>query len=173
MGMTRTYFRVEGKYNQSAKELMNKVNQDLCQSNTESIFVTLFCGILDLETWQLEYCNAGHNLPRLIKKDGSVIKIHEQHGSPLGLMLNQNYNSSQMIFEPGDKFIGFTDGVTEASNRDGVFFGKSGIKFEESVIYEKSAKETCLAVYSSVKKFSGREQQEDDITILVLQRKLH
>ena len=83
MGMTRTYFRVEGKYNQSVKELVNKVNQDLCQSNTESIFVTLFCGILDLETWQLEYCNAGHNLPRIMKKDGSVKRIHEQHGSPL------------------------------------------------------------------------------------------
>ncbi len=173
MGMTRTYFRVEGKYSKSVKELMNKVNQDLCQTNTESIFVTLFCGILDLETWQLEYCNAGHNLPRLIKKDGSVIKIHEQHGSPLGLMLKQNYNSSQMILEPGDKFIGFTDGVTEASNKDEVLFGKSGIRdlFEESAIYEKSAKETCLAVFSSVKKFSEREQQEDDITILVFQRK--
>ncbi|MEA1897115.1 MAG: SpoIIE family protein phosphatase [Bacteroidota bacterium] len=175
MGMTRTYFRVEGKYNRSVKELMNKVNQDLCQTNTESIFVTLFCGILDLETWQLEYCNAGHNLPRLIKKDGSVKRISEQHGSPLGLMLKQNYNSSQMILEPGDKFIGFTDGVTEASNKDGAFFGKSemGDLFKKSEIYDKSAKETCSAVFSSVKEFSGREQQEDDITILVFQRTLH
>jgi len=175
MGMTRTYFRVEGKYNHSVKELVNKVNQDLCQSNTESIFVTLFCGILDLETWQLEYCNAGHNFPRLMKKDGSVKKIHEQHGSPLGLMLNQNYESSQMILEPGDKFIGFTDGVTEASNRDGASFGKSEMRylFEKSGIYKKSAKETCSAVFSTVMEFSGREQQEDDITILVFQRKLH
>ncbi len=107
-----------------------------------------------------------------MKKDGSVKKISEQHGSPLGLMLKQNYNSSQMIFDPGDKFIGFTDGVTEASNKDGALFGKSKMRylFEESGIYKKSAKETCSAVFSSVTEFSGREQQEDDITILVFQR---
>ncbi len=173
MGMTRTYFRVEGKYNKSVKELVNKMNQDLCQSNTESIFVTLFCGILDLETFDLEYCNAGHNLPRLIKKDGSVTKIHEQHGTPLGLMLTQHYESSKLIFEPGDKFIGFTDGVTEASNKDGVLFGKTGMRslFKRAEIYKEPAKETCLKIFSSVKEFSGREQQEDDITILVFQRK--
>jgi len=174
MGMTRTYFRVEGKYNELVKELVNKINIDLCQSNPEAIFVTLFCGILDLETYTLEYCNAGHNLPVLFKKDGSVREIPEQHGTPLGLISGQNYKSSQMIFEPGDKFVGFTDGISEASNEDGEFFEKREMNefFNKSEIFEKSAKETCSAVLSSVQEFSKGKQQEDDITILVFQRKL-
>ena len=81
MSMVRTFFRAEAKHSKSAGELVQKVNFELSQNNPESIFVTAFCCILDTKTFQVDFCNAGHNYPVKVSKSGKITEITRQHGT--------------------------------------------------------------------------------------------
>ncbi|MCD6596256.1 MAG: SpoIIE family protein phosphatase, partial [Bacteroidales bacterium] len=75
MGMTRAYFRSEGKYQKTSDAMLKKINLNLVANNPQAIFVTLFCGILDVHSGLIDYCNASHTFPYLVKKDGAETEL--------------------------------------------------------------------------------------------------
>ena len=172
MGMTRAYFRSEGKYQQTSAELVNKINLNLFTNNPEAIFVTLFCGILDVHTGNIDFCNAGHNFPFLIKNDQTVMEIRNQHGPPAGLVEDQNYKSDSLSIEPGEVLVLYTDGVTEARNENDELYGEERLR--DSILEVKdqslSPRDICEHVLNKNKKFNGDTPQDDDITVLCLRK---
>lgn len=172
MGMTRAYFRSEGKYQSSSSELVNKINLNLFTNNPEAIFVTLFCGIFDVHTGTIDFCNAGHNFPLLIKSDQTVTEIRNQHGPPAGLVENQNYKSDTLTIEKKEALVLYTDGITEARNEKDELYG--GERLRNSIIEIKDqylpARDICEHVLNRNYEFNGDTLQDDDITVLCLKK---
>lgn len=149
-----------------------EVNAQLCEGNPGSMFVTCWIGVLNEQTGDLRYVNAGHNLPYLRHADGSVTCLEGLSGMPFGAWEGVDYPVFEAKLEPGDALLLYTDGVVEAkSEHDGVF-GEP--RLEELLSRPQSAGalvspgELCQLTYDAVMAFSGGVAQFDDITVLAL-----
>ncbi len=173
MGMARTFFRTESKYTSSANELLKMVNADLCLNNPEAIFVTAFCGVLDLKSGRVDYCNAGHNYPVLAGKQKNQ-SITEQHGTPLGLIEGQDYKSGNFILDHGESLVLYTDGITEARNSENEILGDERLLSLVEAINNKSNRPEDFAhmLVDEVYKFETGTEQTDDLTVLILKREV-
>ncbi len=151
----------------SATDMIN----DLVAENTiMGSFITFFWGILNRETDELHYVNAGHN-PPLLLRNGEIIKL-KTGGMILGVMETMiPYLSEVVKLERGDMIICFTDGITEAMNIRGEEF--SDEKLEEMVkqYYSMGAAEILDKILEEVKLFTSGAEQSDDITMLVVKVK--
>ncbi len=170
MGMTRAYFRSEGKYQESSDAMLNKINLNLVANNPEAIFVTLFCGILDIHTGFIDYCNAGHTFPYLVKKDGTETELTRQHGAPAGLVEGQVYKSDKLKFNKGEKLILYTDGIPESRNEEDEAYGKEKLKesVKELSKHQFSARKICDFIVGKNIEFTGDKKQEDNRTVLCI-----
>ncbi len=170
MGMTRAYFRSEGKYQVSSDALVNKINLNLVANNPEAIFVTLFCGIMDVHTGFIDYCNAGHTLPYLLKNDGVEVELTGQHGAPAGIVEGQVYKSDKLKLNKGETLILYTDGITESKNAEDEVYGKERLKesVKELSKYQFSASKICDFIVGKNIEFTGDVKQEDNRTVLCI-----
>lgn len=151
-------------------EIFNNVNNQLENNNEEGMFITAFLGVLNVRTGELQYSNAGHNTPYLVQENGSVAMIDTTHGFVLGGILDMQFETEQCILNPGDTFILYTDGVTEAVNTKVEMYLEERLEQSLQKSRGKSVKETVEAIVDSVQAFSHGAQQSDDITILAVSR---
>jgi phosphoserine phosphatase RsbU/P len=100
----------------------------LSTSNHHQYFLTLFLGVLNLKTGILNYCNAAHDFPYILKPDGNITELDVAHGLPLGLYPDKEYKESKIKLEKGDTIILYTDGVTELLNEKKIQFGSERLK---------------------------------------------
>ena len=148
--------------------IMERSNIALCQNNDTNMFVTCWFGILDLGSGELKYTNAGHTDP-LVARNGKVEKLIGNHGIVLGAIEETKYKEDSIHLTKGDKVILYTDGVTEAPNKDNVLFGEERlIKFTEHNI-KKHAKDYIHVLREELKQFTEGFEQFDDITMLVIE----
>lgn len=98
MAITRTLFRSRTQRGMKVNEIMDSINADLCIENENAMFVTLFLGMIDLRTGELEYCNAGHNYPFILNIDGPSVCLEMTHGTPAGLFQNGNIRVIKSLF---------------------------------------------------------------------------
>ena len=153
----------------SIKECLARVNRHLYRSTSPEKFATLFYGILDAQQHSLTYCNAGHEPPFLFHADGEVVRLKEG-GTIVGIVDGFEFEEHEVGFRPDDVLVVFSDGVTEAMNRDREQFGEDRLA---NLIKERkctSAKETVEEIVSSVRVHAGEAPQHDDITALVVRR---
>lgn len=136
--------------------------------NDSMMFVTLFFGILDTKNGELEYCNAGHNPPFLLCSDGRVEMLQPTGGVALGVVEDCVYRSRKISLHRGDTLFLYTDGVTEAMDRNENLFSEERLIEELRRLNGRSLRETVSGIMSEVKGFSEGVPQADDITMLVL-----
>ena len=117
MAVTKTMVKAKATQGLSPEKVLTHVNQDLSLDNESMMFVTLFLGILDTRTGELEYCNAGHNPPLLLSPAGRVLILQPTGGIALGVAEEGVYQSRKVILQRGDSLLLYTDGVTEAMNK--------------------------------------------------------
>jgi sigma-B regulation protein RsbU (phosphoserine phosphatase) len=150
-------------------DIVTTVNRELCQDNASMMFVTLFFGMLDAQTGDLRFTNAGHNPPyRLNGND--VTPITGSKGRPLGTRNNSAYETGHLTLAPGDALYLYTDGVTEAANRKDNLFTEERL---ETVLRETAGHQPddmIKAVAAAVRAFVEGAPQSDDITALVIRR---
>ena len=151
-------------------EIIARVNRELCQNNSDMMFVTLFFGMLRPASGELEFCNAGHNAPyRLNGQD--VAAIEGAKGVILGVRPDAVYTTGRTSLAPGESIYVFTDGVTEAADGEGEFFAEARL---ESVLRAgascSSAAEIVKSVGEAVRSFVGAALPSDDITMLAVRR---
>jgi serine phosphatase RsbU (regulator of sigma subunit) len=141
-------------------------NNKLCENNSESMFVTVWLGILTISTGLLTVCNAGHERPVLLQNDGAFKEFRDTHGFAMGCIPDAQYPEYEIQLEPGDKLFLYTDGVTEAANADNKLFGikrtLDALNKDINASPEKMIKEVCVAM----KSFMKDTDQVDDITML-------
>ncbi len=148
-------------------EVFGKVNNLLCESNSEGLFITAFEGVLNLETGEFKYVNAGHEMPFIYRGDDfKAEKI--KPGFVLAGMEDMKYKSGSLMLNEGDKIFQYTDGVTEATNSVKELFGMQRLEASLNAAKDKNSKEIIEAVKADIDNFVGEAPQFDDITMLCL-----
>ena len=168
MSATITLFRATVKHHLSPKVIMGEINSTLSSNNSQMMFVTAFIGQLHLPTGQLTYCNAGH-LPPLIVRDGQCRWYELQEANViLGLDETYQFTEQSMTLEHGEQMIVFTDGVTEAENKQKELLGFDRLLEQLQALHQPIDDKT---VYDVVCRFSADAVQSDDIAIMNIKRK--
>ena len=168
MAITRTLLRSKTTKTSSAKEVVNELNVELCQGNENSMFVTFFLGILDTKTGNVEFCNAGHNYPYIIRNDDKIECIEETHGTPIGIFEDINYKSGSFQLFKNDSLVLYTDGITEAMNIDNNLYGDERLIKLLDNSKDHHPRVITKTIVDDVNIFVGAAEQSDDITILIL-----
>ena len=168
MGISRTLMRSAGRSGLGADKCLAMVNKVLAEEILPHMFVTVFYGIVDTRTGEMEYCSGGHNPPYLVSHDGRVKALNGAAGVPLGVIGDFVYHSARLKLSPNDSVFVYTDGVTEALAADGQEFGEK--RLEEllpglSALPPKAMVDTTV---EAVQAFAQGVPQADDITCLAL-----
>jgi sigma-B regulation protein RsbU (phosphoserine phosphatase) len=171
MAVTKTLIKATAVAGCTPAYILTRVNQELATGNEAAMFVTLFCGILDTETGEILYTNAGHNSPLRINNKREVTEIPQIGGLVLGAMEGIGYEEGSFILEPGEALFMYTDGVTEAVNQQGDLFSVERLQAELAPICGEPLKEMLSTLMERINDFSGEALQADDITMMVLQYK--
>lgn len=151
-------------------EVMLAANREIARDNPEMLFVTVFAGILDLRSGELDFCNAGHDAPFLLGAGQSdPQRLEGDAGPPLCVIEDYPYKSQAYRMSPGETLFLFTDGVTEAMNAREELYGKQRLFSTLKAAREmQEASETVNAVRDDVRLFVGGIDMSDDLTILAL-----
>ena len=168
MAITRTLLRARMDINTSVNEVIEAMNNELCIENDNAMFVTLFLGILNVETGEIKYCNAGHNYPYIIKAGGKVEEIKGTHGTPLGAVPDIVFGSTSIQLENNDTLMLYTDGVSEAIDVDENQYTEARIMSKLAELNDAGSKTIIKSLYEDLNTFVGKADQFDDITMLVL-----
>jgi sigma-B regulation protein RsbU (phosphoserine phosphatase) len=149
--------------------MMARINRLLYQSTSPEQFATLFYGVVDLETGQVRFANAGHDFPILINGSGAC-RLRES-GIVLGALEESQYAEHTCEIPDKGGLVLYTDGVTEASVAD-IFFGEERLEQVVQQYSSDSAERVCREVLQAVTGFAAGGESQDDLTLLVLKRKL-
>ena len=152
-------------------ELVTDLNRLVCANNlTGRRFTTAFLAELDPSTGRLAYLCAGHNPPILLRENGQVDRLQSE-SMPLGIELTEKYAAGETFMQPFDALVIYTDGITEARSVRGEQFGEARLVAAlKSRQVEERASVTLATVLNKLDEFTGRANQHDDITCLVVNR---
>lgn len=178
-GVPAALFMVIGKtlikdHTQPGRDLgdvFSEINNLLCESNSEGLFITAFEGVLNLVTGEFKFVNAGHELPFICPAGGDFESYKINPGFVLAGMEGIKYTAGSMMLSPGDKVFQYTDGVTEATNGDGKLYGMDRLSLILNTVKDKAPGEILPAVKNDIDLFVGTAPQFDDITMLCLEFK--
>ena len=152
-------------------KVFTEVNQLLCESNSEELFITAFEGVLDLVTGEFVYVNAGHEMPFICKAGGNFEPYKIRAAFVLAGMEGMKYRAGTMMLEPGDKIFQYTDGVTEATNVNNELYGMERLGTILNKVKNGTPHDILPAVKKDIDEFVGEAPQFDDITMLCLEYK--
>lgn len=153
-------------------EVASRTNDQLCYKNKEGMFVTVFLCVLDLETNEMKFINAGHDLPFICKKDGEWEMITAKRNLVFGLMGGVPYKEQSMELAPGDSFYLYTDGVNEAINEAEELYGVERLR-DALNKFNADAEDVDKFVddmYNELDTYAGKAEQADDITMVYVTR---
>ena len=166
MAVTRSLFRNISAYTQAPDRIVVAVNDALSDNNESSMFVTFFVGVLDLASGHLDYANAAHN-PPLVLRGSEVSTLPCESNIPVGVMPEWSYTVETLQMEKGDCLFLYTDGLNEAEDIDHQQFGMERV--EQVAKTTANTPQTLIeAMTSSVEQFVGNAEQSDDLTMLAI-----
>lgn len=151
--------------------VFSEVNDLLCESNSEGLFITAFEGVLDLLTGEFTFVNAGHELPFIAKSGEPFAPYKIRAGFVLAGMEEMRYRCGSIELAPGDKIFQYTDGVTEATDRDDQLYGMERLEQVLAKNTDKSPHDLLPLVKADIDAFVGDAPQFDDITMLCMEFK--
>ena len=164
MAVTRTMFRTVSAHDDSPKRIVTAMNDSMADMNENNMFVTFFCGVLDLASGHLRYCNAGHNAPMTLTD--SIRPLPVVPNLPLGIIGGMEFREQEMALCHDDALFLYTDGLTEAENLAHEQFGEARV---ERVLHgRKSAEEHLETIRKAVAEYVGEAPQSDDLTMLFI-----
>ena len=164
MAVTRTQYRTLATHYDSPSRIVTSINDGMTDMNDNNMFVTFFCGILDLETGLLKYCNAGHNAPYILTD--AIRELDVKPNLPLGIMDGMVFEEQEVMMHYDDALFLYTDGLNEAENINHDQFGDEGIR---AVLHTRRDADGHLkAMEKAVIDFRGEADQSDDLTMLFI-----
>lgn len=169
MAVTKTMIKAMSKGAKTPDEILDRVNKEIAHNNESSMFITIFCGILHVNTGEVLYSNGGHTLPLVIHSEEEIEFLKGDTGIAVGASEKAVYKNNRTCLNPGDIVCMYTDGVTEALNKKQELFNEQRLKEEIYTVRHRSIKEIVLEIYRNVSEFSEGMPQADDITLLAIQ----
>ena len=168
MAVSKTLLQASALKGVPTDTSLSEVNKVLVDNSPTNMFVTVFYGILDTRSGAFEYCNGGHNPPYLLSEAGKVKQVENIGGLFLGAIKEIEYQSNVVMLQPGETVFFYTDGVTEAENKNEVQFSEKRLEACLSKNQKGGLKEIIDNVISAVQTFSEGMHQADDITCLAV-----
>lgn len=171
MMTSKTIIKNLAKTGLTPEQIVTKTNKQICKTNEQGFFVTMFLCVLELSTGKLNCVNAGHN-PPLIKRSKDKFEFFKcKPNLVIGAMSGIEYVSCETQLKPDDCIFLYTDGITEALNKDKDFYGDERLMEKLNSITDTNPENILFEVKSDVVAFSNDEPQADDITMLGLKYK--
>jgi sigma-B regulation protein RsbU (phosphoserine phosphatase) len=170
MAMSRTVLKAVALRGQPPGECLREVNAFLCRENQAELFVTVFYGILNFRTGELQHSNGGHNAPYVLPAGGEPTALDtemcaaETSGTVLGMLEDAEYPTCRTQLRPGDALFLYTDGVTEATDPEGNLFWVERLEASLQESKAHSADDVIQGVLTAVQQFAAGAAQSDDIT---------
>ena len=171
MVIGKTLIKDHTAFHTDLGDVFTEVNDILCASNSEEMFITAFEGVLNIRTGEFRYVNAGHETPFICRRNGIYEPFPVKAGFVLAGMEGISYKGGTVMLNPGDKLFQYTDGVTEATDKDGKLFGMERLGKSLVSNSTKAPHELLGAVKTDIDAFVGNIPQFDDITMLCLEFK--
>lgn len=165
-----TLLRTLGRDRADVATVVNRANLLLCEDNDAAMFATVFFGVLDLRDGLMTYANCGHVAPAHLSRSGHVARL-KATGAALGIDSSCVARATQTRFEPGDKLILVTDGVTEAMNAAKEEFGEPRFVAVVETGLQEPPRDVVSRLFAAVDAFADGEEQSDDIGCLTIERK--
>jgi DNA-binding GntR family transcriptional regulator len=150
--------------------LMSDVDKLVYASSPVQIFASLFYAEYQPATRVLEYVNAGHNPPMVLRWKRDLCEVFQLKvcGTPVGMLEGTRFVPETFQFEPGDAFVAYTDGITESDNQKGEMWGRDRLENLLRRCRSKTSEETIQFILDALFAFSGGQPQRDDMTLLVM-----
>jgi sigma-B regulation protein RsbU (phosphoserine phosphatase) len=166
--VTKTLLSSFSKQDPSPASVITQASDELSTNNESCMFVTLMLGVLNTNTGELVYTNAGHNPPYIRRADGTVETLDGRHGPIAGAMEGFTYSEGRAELRQGDLLFVFTDGVVEATNVDDQLFSDERLRDILARSGNDNPEKVVDEVESEVHDFEGAAPQFDDVTMLAL-----
>lgn len=168
MAVSKTVLKVTALKGLPPHECLQQVNRILFMESVDEMFVTVFYGILNTATGEVAFCNGGHNRPYIVRPQGRSDMLTGQDGLMLGLLEHWDYQATQISLAPGEGLMLYTDGVTEAMNRDNEQFGEERVAASLHKLAGAPLTEMIAGIVNEINAFVDGAPQADDLTILTL-----
>lgn len=168
MMTTKTLLKAEVSGGLSLEDVLYNVNNILASENDTAMFITLFCAILNTDTGELEFSNAGHNHPLLFRSGKDFEYITPKANFVLGPMEEMRFPSEYLALKPGDTMFLYTDGVTEAQDLENKLYSKERLQKTLSQLRDKDVRGVLNGVKGDINRFVQNAPQYDDITMMAL-----
>jgi sigma-B regulation protein RsbU (phosphoserine phosphatase) len=166
MASVRAALRQAAHDTRDVAEVIRRVNRHLCRDTLIGEFTTLFYGVLSADGQNLEYCNAGHTPPLLLR--GDRIDELTTGGIIIGIQPDADYDVGRLVLEPGDVLAMTTDGISEAISFQGEVYGRPRVTTSLRKHRQLPASELAGQILWDVRRFVGLAEQSDDATVVVI-----
>ncbi|MBI5247942.1 MAG: SpoIIE family protein phosphatase [Desulfomonile tiedjei] len=166
MAVTTSLIRSEASEGLLPDEILRRLNKHLLRGNDACMFVTVFCGILNLGTGEVVYANGGHEPPFIVRPNSEILPLPHPGGPLVGIMEDAEFPLEKLTLMPGDALFTYTDGVTEAFNTKEELYGKQRLGEQLMTACPRPIKGMVEEIMKSVAQFSMGAPQSDDITIV-------
>ena len=169
MVIAKTLIKNHAQAGQEPAQVFETVNNQLCSNNEAGMFVTAFLGVLEISTGRFTYVNAGHNPPLAALGGQEYDWLPVRSGFVLAGMENIRYRQQEILFQPGDSLLLYTDGVTEALNPAQELYSDQRLKdfLNSGVLTGQPLEEQLRLLHGDIERFAGGAEQADDITMLL------
>ena len=168
MAMTRTVFRVAVQKAPSVTDIARELNDALSADNEQLMFVTMFLGVIDLRTGEMDYCNCGHNPPAVLQADGKASFVEGEPNVPLGVEPAYVFRGGVVQDVRGIPFLVYTDGLNEAENAEHEEFGNDRLLEAMGSAPYRDAAEMIGRMKDAVKAHVAGAEASDDLTMLCI-----
>lgn len=167
MGISKILIRASGQRGGTSSDCITYVNKIMCDDGTESLFTAAFYAILNLETGELDYTNAGHTAPLILRKDGTVETLPLTNNTVIGVFENFQFQNQTCQLFSNDVIVMCTDGMTEAFNKNNEAYGKERLQEKLTQLSDKQPQEIVETLIQEVVDFEQGTNRADDVTLLV------
>ncbi|MBQ7670285.1 MAG: SpoIIE family protein phosphatase [Clostridia bacterium] len=171
MVIAKTLIKNHALLGETPAEILNHVNEQLCEGNEAELFVTVWLAVIDISTGKGLAANAGHEHPTIRRADGSYELVVYRHSPAVATMEGMKFREHEFELHPGDSLFVYTDGVAEATNSSGELFGTDRMLAALNRDALASPKDLLKNVRDDIDAFVGDAPQFDDITMMCFQLK--
>ena len=168
MMMTKIMLQNYALTGSSPGKVLTMVNEQICRNNKETMFVTVWLGVLETGSGLLTTASAGHEYPVLKRKEGAFELFRDRHSFVVGGLEGIHYREFQIRLHPGDRLFLYTDGLPEATNARDELFGMDRALEALNEVKDRPAREVLSYVSETINRFVGEAPRFDDTTMLCL-----
>lgn len=159
-------FRYVANDKHSTAAICDIINRHSCDDGEDDIYITMFVGILDMNTGILTFTNAGHPYPLIVHESGDVSVLDKYPDVPIGVLDDHEYSEHIFTLHRNTSILLYTDGITDSENKNSEFYGKENLMNCLKSVPEKRPENLIKAILADIQRHTAGCRQSDDLTVL-------